>query len=199
MVGKRVKRGRRSERDTRTSTLQRSRNRRERPPWDPTYFLSIRLGLHARWRAARLRHSDEVTTTGDHPGPRCRCSVGMARYGRAMASRSAWSRHLGRGALHRRRLLARVLLVPAGVAVGERGGGDAVGEDGEADGQVDREHDQVLVRQLGLLDHDHREDDRRQPAGAEPAEEPERRRRAREPHIAITTGSIRTRVRLRSA
>ena len=73
-------------------------------------------------------------------------------------------------------VVARVLLVPAGVAVGERGGAEAVGEDREADGQVDREHDQVLVGKVRLLDHDHREHDRRQPAGTEPAEEAERRR-----------------------
>ena len=90
-------------------------------------------------------------------------------------------------------------LVPAGVAVGERSRGETVGEDREADGQVDREHDQVLVGQVRLLDHDHGEHDRRQPAGAEPAEEAERRRRAREPSIAIATGSIRTTVRLSTA
>ena len=76
-------------------------------------------------------------------------------------------------------LVARVPLEPAGVAVGERRRGEAVGEDREPDGHVDREHDQVLVRELRLLDHDHREDDRRQAARPEPAEEADRRRRAR--------------------
>src|SRR4051794_33623526 len=61
---------------------------------------------------------------------------------------SAWAGDLGRGAFHRRRLLAGVLLVPAGVAAGERRGGQAVGEDGEPDGEVDREHDEMLVREL---------------------------------------------------
>ena len=57
------------------------------------------------------------------------------------------------------------------VAVGQGSGGEAVGEDREPDGEVDREDDQVLVGKLGLLDHDHREDDRGQTAGSEPAEE----------------------------
>ena len=47
--------------------------------------------------------------------------------------------HIGRGALQRRCRVARVLLVPAGVAAGERSSGQAVGQDREPDGQVDRE------------------------------------------------------------
>ena len=73
------------------------------------------------------------------------------------------------------RCLPRVPLVPAGVAAGERSGGQSVGQHRQSDGEVDGEHDQVLVRQVRLLDDDHREDDRRQPAGTEPAEEADRR------------------------
>src|SRR5688572_29443827 len=39
-------------------------------------------------------------------------SVTVTRYGRAVAGRSARSHDLGRGAFHRRRLRARVLLIP---------------------------------------------------------------------------------------
>ena len=77
---------------------------------------------------------------------------------------------------------------------------EPVGEDREADGDVDRERDQALVREPRLLDHDHREDDRGEAARAEPAEEGDRRRRGRRsPSIAIATGTIRTSVRLSTA
>ena len=64
---------------------------------------------------------------------------------------------------------------PGRVPVGERGGGDAVEEDREADGGVGREHDRLHVREVGLLDHDRREHDRGQATRSEPAEERQRR------------------------
>lgn len=89
--------------------------------------------------------------------------------------------------------------IPAGVAVGEGGRTEAVREDREPDREVDSEHDQVLVGKLRFLDHDSCEYDRCQTAGPEPAEEPRVGGRARVPHIAMATGTIRTTVRLRSA
>ena len=63
-------------------------------------------------------------------------------------------------------------LIPAGVAVREWRGSQAVGQDREADGQVDRVLDKPLVRQPGLLDDDDREDDGCQAPGSEPPTKP---------------------------
>ena len=65
----------------------------------------------------------------------------------------------------------RVALEPIRVAVGQGGRSEPVGEDREPDREIDREQDQVLVGKRGLLDQDHREDDRGQTAGPEPAHE----------------------------
>ena len=66
-------------------------------------------------------------------------------------SRSWWARVVGSvgvGALHGWAPLRRVALVPGGVAGGEWDcGGEAMSEDGQSDGEVDGEHDQVLVWQ----------------------------------------------------
>ena len=128
--------------------------------------------------AERLRRSERARLRGSHGRGRRRSDRGRARDRLAsravLEQRPAGAGHLGRGALHRRRRVARVALEPAGVAVGQGSGGEAVGEDRETDGQVDREDDQVLVGELGLLDHDQREHDRGQAAGSEPPEEADR-------------------------
>ena len=61
--------------------------------------------------------------------------------------------------------------MPVGVALGERRGGDAVSEDGEADGDEGGREDQALVGEPALLEDEEREDDGRGAAWAEPAEE----------------------------
>ena len=90
-------------------------------------------------------------------------------------------------------------LEPSGVAGGQRGRRETVGEDREADGQIDRKQDQMLLGELRLLDEDHGEDDRCVAAGPNQPRKPSVGRRAPEPTIAIATGSMRTNVRLRTA
>ena len=96
-------------------------------------------------------------------------------------------------------LVARVLLVPAGVAAGERRRAQAVGEDREPDGHVDREHDQVLVRQADSSTTITANTIDARPRGPNQPRKPTVGGRARDPNIAIATGSIRTTVRLRTA
>ena len=59
---------------------------------------------------------------------------------------AAGATDLGARALHRRSRLGRVALEPAGVALGQRGGAEPMGEDREPYGQIDREQDRLLVR-----------------------------------------------------
>ena len=140
---------------------------------EPTVDAAVAVLCDPAHRTMPLRAMAGPTSTADRRAQR------SGRSWRHLAGLRCWSAgscHIGWGALHRRGLVARVLLVPAGVAGGEGGGAEAVGEDREPHGQVDREHDQVLVGEVRLFDHDHREHDRCQTAGAEPAEEAERRR-----------------------
>ena len=80
-----------------------------------------------------------------------------------------------RHALEPGRRVPRVGREPRGIARRERGRAQPVEEDGEADGEEDRGQQHGRVLEVGLLDEDHREHDRRQATGPEPAEEGDRR------------------------
>ncbi len=95
--------------------------------------------------------------------------------------------------------LARVRREPGRVAPREGRRRDTVQEHREGDGEEDGGEQDRLVREVGVCDENDREDDRRQSARAEPAEEGDRGRPRTRPSIARTTGTMRTTVRLRSA
>src|SRR4051794_39681129 len=140
---------------------------------------SYGAGLLCSWRepgSIRLVRASRLVRAAWLACHATRSADRLALSARPLLTGSAGSCDGGRGALHRRGLVVRVLLVPAGVAGSERRRAEAVGKDRQADGQVDREHDQMLVGKVRLLDHDHGEHDRGQSAGTEPAEEAERRR-----------------------
>ena len=99
----------------------------------------------------------------------------------------AWSGHFDDGTLHSRAFITGVGLVPACVEGGKWAGCQAVGEDGESDGEVDGDPDQVR----GRLDAG--------PRGPNQPRNPSVGRRAWVPHIAIATGIMRTSVRLSTA
>ena len=83
------------------------------------------------------------------PDRRTEDANGPAQVVRRSGARSpACPRHLGCPVFHRRGLDAGMAFVPAGVAVGERSGTEAVGEDRQPHGQVYREDDQVLMGKL---------------------------------------------------
>ena len=71
--------------------------------------------------------------------------------------------------------IARVGRVPRSVAPSERRCRHAVQEDRQGDRQEDGVQQQRLVREVGILDEDHRKDDRREATRPEPAEEGDRR------------------------
>ena len=104
-----------------------------------------------------------------------------------------------RSALERRPRVARVGRVPAGVARCERRCRQAVKKDREADREEDRVQQHRLVHEIGILDEEHREDDRRQSARPEPAEEGDGRSPRAGPEHRQATGIMRTMVRLSSA
>ena len=138
------------------------------------------------------RHTRAAARAGNR-GPASlspeRCSPGEAIYDAVGSEASSSSRRLSRslaaqpcgrcagaGALSNARGgVARVGGEPGRVAPGERGRGQAVQEDREADGEEDRVQQHRLVREVGILDEDHREHDRRQSPRPEPAEEGDRR------------------------
>ena len=64
---------------------------------------------------------------------------------------------------------------PGRIAPRERGRGQAVQENREADREKDRVQQHRLVREVGILDQDHRKHDRCQSSRPEPAEERDRR------------------------
>jgi hypothetical protein len=73
-----------------------------------------------------------------------------------------------------RSMVAAVGGVPAGVAVGARPGPEAVGVHRQRHRPSHHGQHQRTLRELGLLDQDQYEHDRGQPAGPEPAQEPDR-------------------------
>ena len=71
-------------------------------------------------------------------------------------------------------------------------------QDRQAHGQEGGCDNRSGASEMRVLD-DHREDDRCEPARAEPADERHRRTRAWVPHSQMATGSIRTIVKLSTA